>query len=51
MSEQFSDATADKLTGALGLVASVAYGYTALNIEDSLLADADRARRVPFSVA
>jgi hypothetical protein len=51
MSEQFSDATADKLTGALGLVASVAYGYTALNIEDSLLADAVGAGGVPFSVA
>ncbi len=51
MSEQLTDASADKITGAAGMLAGAAYGYTALNIEDSLLADAVGAGGVPLAVS
>lgn len=50
MSAEISDNTRDRITGAIGLVLSVAYVSYAKGIEDSLLADAVGASGVPIGV-
>lgn len=50
MSEGLSDRTASGVTGALGLVFSLAYIAKANSIEDSLLADAVGASGVPVGI-
>jgi putative tricarboxylic transport membrane protein len=50
MSAEISDNTRDRITGAIGLVLSVAYVSYAKGIEDSMLADAVGASGVPVGV-
>lgn len=50
MSDGLSDREASCISGAIGLVASVAYVMAARGIEDSLLADAVGASGVPVAV-
>lgn len=51
MSQQLSDASLDKVTGVLGMLLAMGYGYLAYTMEDSLLADAVGAGGVPLGVS
>jgi putative tricarboxylic transport membrane protein len=50
MNAELKDKTSDRITGAIGLVLSVAYVSYAKGIEDSMLADAVGASGVPIGV-